>query len=91
MAVRRVHVRVTGRVQGVWFRASTRDVARSQHATGWVANRPDGSVEGEVQGSAAAVEAVLAFLERGPELAVVDQVAVQDQPVVDGEVGFEVR
>jgi acylphosphatase len=56
----RKQVRYTGRVQGVGFRAAARGVARQHPVTGWVRNEPDGSVLLEVQGSAAAVEAVLA-------------------------------
>jgi acylphosphatase len=56
----RKQVRYTGRVQGVGFRAAARGVARQHPVTGWVRNEPDGSVLLEVQGSAAAMEAVLA-------------------------------
>lgn len=50
MTTTRVHVLVSGRVQGVWFRSSTRDEAARRGLTGWVRNLPDGRVEAEVQG-----------------------------------------
>ena len=67
--VRRVRVRVSGQVQGVFFRVSTREAAQRSGVTGWVRNLPDGDVEAEVQGPAPAVESVLAHCRQGPELA----------------------
>jgi acylphosphatase len=91
MPVRRVRVLVSGRVQGVFFRASLRDAARRQGITGWARNRQDGNVEAEAQGDPAAVEQLLAFCRQGPRDAVVDDVTVVDVDVVDGESGFVVR
>lgn len=90
-ALRRTRFRVTGRVQGVFFRASTRDAARQVGATGWVRNLPDGAVDGEVQGADAAVEAVLAFLAEGPRHARVLQVQHDDVAPEPGETGFVIR
>ncbi len=87
----RRHLHVTGRVQGVFFRASTRDAARAAGVTGWVRNRPDGSVEAEVQGTPAAVEQVVRFCRVGPAAASVVDVTVADAPVLDGEDSFRVR
>ncbi len=87
----RRHLHVTGRVQGVFFRASTRDAARAAGVTGWVRNRPDGSVEAEVQGTPAAVEQVVRFCRVGPAAASVADVTVADVGVLDGEDGFRVR
>jgi acylphosphatase len=75
----RRRVRVHGRVQGVWFRAATREEARRQGVSGWVRNRPDGSVEAVFEGPAAAVEALLAFVGRGPPGARVTRVEVEEQ------------
>ncbi len=87
----RRHLHVTGRVQGVFFRASTRDAARAAGVTGWVRNRPDGSVEAEVQGTPAAVEQVVRFCRVGPAAASVADVTVADVGVLDGEDSFRVR
>lgn len=81
---------VTGRVQGVFFRASTRDRARDAGVDGWVRNRPDGSVEAHLQGPTQAVEAVEAWVrDGGPRDAVVDGVEAQDVDPTEGE-GFTI-
>lgn len=70
------HVRVTGRVQGVAFRAWTQDRARSLGLSGWVRNRSDGSVEAVVAGPDEAVAALIVALHDGPPQAQVDEVSV---------------
>lgn len=91
MELQRAHVLVEGRVQGVFFRASTRDVARAVGCTGWITNRHDARVELEVQGSADAVERVIAFCRTGPGQANVTHVEVSYIEPVDDETGFAVR
>ena len=86
----RVHVIVRGRVQGVFFRASTRSRALELGLAGWVRNRPDGSVEAVFEGPPEAVEAMTAFCREGPECARVDHVEAQRQEP-EGLVGFAVR
>jgi acylphosphatase len=73
----RAHVVVTGRVQGVGFRYTTIDQARSLGVHGWVRNRADGTVEVEAEGERSAVEALVRFLHRGPPGARVDDVALR--------------
>lgn len=87
------HVRVTvhGHVQGVWFRASTRDVAGEHGVTGWVRNDPAGTVTAELHGPAEAVEAVLAFVRTGPPHARVDRVEVEEVSPAAVPVTFDVR
>ena len=87
---RRVRVIVRGRVQGVAFRAYTREAARRAGVRGWVRNRPDGSVEAAFEGARGAVEAMLGFVRRGPRAARVDAVEVIDEPLA-GDLGFEIR
>lgn len=70
--------RVTGRVQGVFFRASTRDEAMRRGLTGYAVNKPDGSVEVLACGSAAELDALEAWLHRGPRHARVDTVDRED-------------
>ena len=86
----RVWALVTGRVQGVWYRQACRREAERLGVAGWVANRPDGSVELEAEGARAAVEGLLAWARRGPARAVVERLAVEDLPP-RGETGFRVR
>jgi acylphosphatase len=72
----RVHLVISGRVQGVAFRAYTEDEARRLGVKGWVRNLPDGRVEAEAEGERAAVEALVAWCQRGPPAARVDEVEV---------------
>ena len=69
-------VRVTGRVQGVFFREWTRGHAEAIGATGWIRNRRDGSVESHVEGDAAAVAALIDAMREGPDGARVDDVEI---------------
>lgn len=91
MAERRARVVVTGRVQGVFYRASTVDRARELGVSGWVRNLPDGRVEAEFQGRADAVEAAVDFARSGPPTASVTAAEVTDVELVDGETGFALR
>jgi acylphosphatase len=68
-------IRVSGRVQGVGYRASLQEEASRRGVTGWVRNRSDGTVEALLQGPQAAVEAVIAWARRGPPGARVDGVS----------------
>jgi acylphosphatase len=86
--MRRVRAIVTGRVQGVAFRASTVDEAHRHGLTGWVQNRDDGSVELEAQGDQAPIAALLAWCAHGPPAARVTGVSVEDRDVIAGERGF---
>jgi acylphosphatase len=86
----RAHVRVRGCVQGVFFRAETRERARSLGIHGWVTNARDGSVEAVLEGDRERVELLLRWFRRGPSGATVEDVEVSwDEP--RGEHGFSVR
>jgi acylphosphatase len=67
-------VRVTGRVQGVFFRAACQERAGQLGVTGWVSNEPDGSVAGHFEGEADAVEALVAWCREWTAYARVDRV-----------------
>ena len=82
-------VRLTGRVQGVFFRAWTRDEARRGGVSGWVRNCSDGSVEAHLQGELSAVRWLIDKMAYGPAGARVDDVAVHDAEP-EGLSGFEV-
>lgn len=86
----RVHVIVRGVVQGVGFRYTTRERAHALGLNGWVRNRPDGSVEAEIEGNAASVDAMVEWMRQGPPGAEVTSVDVSDRPLA-GDAAFEVR
>jgi len=74
MALKQVQLTVTGRVQGVFFRASTQREAQRLGLTGWVKNRSDGAVEMCVEGEERALEKMVAWAHHGPTGARVDEV-----------------
>ncbi|MDV7349277.1 acylphosphatase [Halorubrum distributum] len=86
----RAHVFVSGRVQGVFYRASTRDAARETGVDGWVRNLDDGRVEAVFEGAEGDVRDMVAWCETGSEAAAVEDVdAEYGEP--EGEDGFEIR
>jgi acylphosphatase len=89
MSVRR-RVVVRGRVQGVFFRDSTRRRAESLGVSGWACNRDDGAVEVVAEGEPDAVQALVAFVSEGPRRAEVDDVEVREEEP-EGLSGFETR
>jgi acylphosphatase len=78
MAVTRKAFRVAGRVQGVFFRASTATEARRLGLLGWVRNNEDGSVEGVVEGPPERVDELMVWCRTGPPAARVDDLSVID-------------
>ena len=87
--MKRVHVVVSGRVQGVFYRATCADAARRLELGGWVRNLPDGRVEAVFEGPDGRVEEMVEWCRRGPELAHVDLLEVVPEPVA-GEREFRV-
>lgn len=85
------HVIVRGRVQGVYFRAYTRDQARLLGLTGWVMNRRDGSVEAFFEGQRVRVEEMVAWCHDGPPTSRVEKVTVEYGAFRGTEDSFEVR
>lgn len=79
-----------GRVQGVGYRWFTRDAASARGVTGWVRNRRNGTVEAELHGSDANVQAVLDSMAQGPPGAQVDEVTVTGVSASAAR-GFEIR
>ena len=86
----RAHVFVSGRVQGVYYRATTRDTARERGVDGWVRNLDDGRVEAVFEGDSEAVEGMVEWCHTGSSRADVDDVTVTyEEPA--GVDGFDVR
>lgn len=86
-----LNVRVTGRVQGVAYRAWTNAVAGAQGIRGWVRNREDGSVEALLAGPEDAVEAMVAAMSEGPGAARVTDVWTEPADPASVPAGFEIR
>ncbi|MDZ7850588.1 MAG: acylphosphatase [Halodesulfurarchaeum sp.] len=87
---KRAHVYVSGRVQGVYFRANTRDQARKRDVDGWVKNLADGRVEAVFEGEPAAVESMIEWCHEGSPAAEVSDVTVSTEEPIALE-GFEIR
>ena len=87
----RARVRVSGRVQGVFFRDSTRQRARELGLAGYVTNAPDGSVEALFEGPSDGVREMVRWCEQGPPDASVENVEADYEPARDDLTGFEVR
>jgi acylphosphatase len=84
------HVDVSGRVQGVFFRAWTEEQAERLKVRGWIRNCPDGSVEAHLEGDESAVNWLIDLIGDGPPSARVANVRVSDAAVA-GLTSFEVR
>jgi acylphosphatase len=84
-----VHVWVTGRVQGVWYRQSCAHEALAHGVRGWARNLPDGRVEVWLEGARGDVDEVLAWCRRGPSRALVSGLTIEDV-AVSGRRGFEI-
>lgn len=90
MSRTRAHVFVSGRVQGVYYRATTREEARKRGLDGWVRNLEDGRVEAVFEGPEAAVEEIVEWCHDGSPAANVEAVDVEYESPEDIE-GFRVR
>lgn len=87
--MQRVRVTVSGRVQGVFYRATCARLARDAGLSGHVRNLPDGRVEAVFEGSEEDVERLVAWCRTGPETARVDEVEiVAERPI--GDAGFRI-
>ncbi len=73
---KRVHLFISGRVQGVCFRAYTEDEGKRLNLTGWVRNRPDGRVEIVAEGKEEMLERLISWSHRGSPYSSVDDVEV---------------
>ena len=84
-----MRVTVHGRVQGVFFRDTTRRMAEQRGVAGWVRNNPDGSVEAAFEGPEDAVEQMVRFAREGPRGAAVEDVEVAEEEP-EGLTGFRI-
>jgi acylphosphatase len=86
----RARVLISGRVQGVFYRAFTRDQARARGLTGWVRNLPDGRVAALFEGDRAVIEDMIHWCHEGPPYAAVDEVLVDWQPYQGDQADFRI-
>ena len=87
---RRVHIFISGRVQGVSFRAHLWKEANAHKVTGWVRNLPDGRVEAVFEGEDRDIDKMLAWCQSGPPHARVDQVIVEEEPFTGDYPNFKI-
>jgi len=87
----RLHLRIHGRVQGVFFRASTQEEASRLGLCGWVRNRGDGTVEVVAEGGIEAIRELEAWCQNGPPMASVSRIDSTVEEPVGMELRFDVR
>ena len=89
--LQRAHVRVSGQVQGVFFRDSTRQKAEELGLAGWVKNVPEGQVEALFEGPTEKVREMVSWCEDGPQRASVENVDTNFESAEGDLEGFQVR
>ena len=85
------HITVYGRVQGVWFRAGTKEKAEELGLTGWVMNRPDGTVEIHAQGEKSQLENFIAWCRQGTPTAKVTSLDIDRSLIQQGFISFDIH
>lgn len=88
---KRVHIFISGRVQGVFFRAETKSKAQFYNLSGWVRNLQDGRVETVFEGEERDVEKMIAWCKEGPAFATVQNIEIHEEPMSVELDGFTIR
>ena len=91
MDQKRIHIFVTGRVQGVFFRQSTRVMSIKNNVNGWVRNLGDGRVEIVAEGQESNIDALADWCKTGPANSRVDEFELSEENSTDEFANFEVR
>jgi len=89
--IKMVHVLISGKVQGVWFRATTKQQAEQRKVSGWVRNTSDGKVEAVFQGEVDAVDDLIAWCHQGSSMSDVSDVMVESMDDDKAFDGFDIR
>lgn len=89
--MKRIHIWISGRVQGIFFRANTRRKAMNLNIKGWVKNLEDGRVEVVIEGSNADVKKMLEFLKKGPFGAKVTKFDIKEEKYKKEFEFFEIK
>ena len=87
---KRLHVVISGRVQGVCFRAETRRTAMALGLSGWVKNRPTGQVEALLEGDEQALKEMLSWCRQGPPLSLVTDLQIMEEPFAGTMTDFKI-
>ena len=90
MNSKRVHLLISGRVQGVYFRQGTMETAEKNNVLGWVRNLPDNGVEAILEGNTSNVDAVIEWAHFGPAGAVVDEIKITEENYIGEFSEFEI-
>lgn len=91
MNSKRVHLLISGRVQGVYFRQGMMETAEKNNVLGWVRNLPDNRLESILEGNDSNVDAVIEWAHFGPAGAVVDELKVTEENFTGEFQEFEIR
>lgn len=91
MSKRRVHLCVTGLVQGVYYRLTMQKTAALHGVTGWVRNLENGSVEAVIEGESENIGRIIEWCSRGPDEARVDDVELKEQEVTGEFTSFDIQ
>ena len=89
--MKRVHVYISGRVQGVFFRAETQRAAQGFNITGWVRNLADGRVEADLEGEDKNVDKMIAWCHKGPPAARIEEVLTKEEPFIGEFRDFSIK
>lgn len=89
--MKRLHVYIKGRVQGVFFRAAARRAAADLNLAGWVRNMDDGRVEAVIEGKNDDVDKMIEWCRIGPPAARVDEVIISEEHYTGGFSGFSIK
>lgn len=90
MALKRVHLYVSGRVQGVYFRQGMKESAEKNNVRGWVRNLPDKRVEAILEGTESNVDAVIDWSHLGPPGSVVEEIKIINEETIQNLTDFEI-
>ena len=91
MKKRKVHIIVSGRVQGVGFRYSTHNKAKELNINGWVKNTFDGKVEAMLEGDENNIREMLSWCSKGPSMAFVSNIEILEQPYIEEYKEFTIK
>lgn len=86
-----IHVTVYGKVQGVWFRANTKQKAEQLGVTGWVKNTTHGAVEAIFEGEENCIKEMIEWCKNGPPQANVENIEIKEQNPTNGFDGFSIK